>query len=243
MPEKFNLDEYEPVKSRKQRFRTDNPTGVIIPAIVSDLGEATKAVVIRASIWRARDSYVAGEPPDSVGYSLSLAGGIGADATSWVENCEESAIGRALDNLGYIGSLRASREEMAQADRHADLLADHSATKRAIPKPQHAPVTHAPDEESAPHTDLMPPDPDRVVASGPKGQITASQAVAAAAGIELDFGKYAGRTLGDLWMEDRPYLGWLSEKARDPNIASAAKALLHAMSSEKPKKQTQEVLA
>jgi len=33
---------------------------------------------------------------------------------SWVENCEESAVGRALDNAGYAGSLTCSQEEIKQ---------------------------------------------------------------------------------------------------------------------------------
>jgi hypothetical protein len=35
--------------------------------------------------------------------------------TSWTENCEESAIGRALDNAGYASS--PSREEMQKVER------------------------------------------------------------------------------------------------------------------------------
>jgi hypothetical protein len=44
--------------------------------------------------------------------------------SSWTENCEESAVGRALDNAGYSGNLKCSREEMEKADRMEKIKAD-----------------------------------------------------------------------------------------------------------------------
>jgi hypothetical protein len=40
-----------------------------------------------------------------------------ANKTSALENCETSAIGRALANMGLSGDQRASREEMAKVQR------------------------------------------------------------------------------------------------------------------------------
>ena len=123
------MDHYETVKRRKLRLRGDNPTAVIIPELVSSASDAERFVIFRAKIWLEREDYKKGTEPDSVGYSLSLAGGPGADSTSWTENCEESAVGRALDNLGYYGDKRiedpkCSKEEIAQAKHNKAVKED-----------------------------------------------------------------------------------------------------------------------
>ena len=123
------MDHYETVKRRKLRLREDHPNAVVIPELVSSATDAERFVIFRAKIWLEREDYKKGTEPDSVGYSLSLAGGAGADATSWTENCEESAIGRALDNLGYYGDKRVedpkcSKEEMQQAKHNKEIKAD-----------------------------------------------------------------------------------------------------------------------
>lgn len=125
------LPNYIRVKERKVRFRNDFPLGVIIPEMVSDLKDAMDYAIFRAGIWKEREDYLAGKKPDSVGWSLSVARGPKADATSWVENCEESATGRALDNLGYYGdkelaegveNLKCSEEEIEQARGNDETL-------------------------------------------------------------------------------------------------------------------------
>ena len=123
------MDHYETVKRRKLRLREDHPNAVVIPELVSSATDAERFVIFRAKIWLEREDYKKGTEPDSVGYSLSLAGGAGADSTSWTENCEESAIGRALDNLGYYGDKRVedpkcSKEEMKQAKHNKEVKTD-----------------------------------------------------------------------------------------------------------------------
>ena len=112
LSKQFNLEDYITVKQRKQMFYRDYPTGVIIPEIISDINKANEYVVIEASVWKERAYYQTGFPPDGKGMSLSRAGGGMADKFAWVENCEESAIGRALDNMGYAVEGKCSREEM-----------------------------------------------------------------------------------------------------------------------------------
>lgn len=56
---------------------------------------------------------------DGAGFSLSIAGGKGADKNAWVENAEESAVGRALDNMGYHSG-SASQEEMMKVQHMID---------------------------------------------------------------------------------------------------------------------------
>lgn len=117
---KFNPDNYTPVKVRKNQFWQDYPEGAIHVEPMSSPKDATEYVLLRASIWKDKVHMHQGFGPDGQGISLSIAGGDGADRTSWTENCEESAVGRALDNLGYNDG-KCSREEIVQAERHADI--------------------------------------------------------------------------------------------------------------------------
>jgi len=60
------------------------------------------------------------ESPKATGYAMEKAGQGYVNKTSHVENCETSAIGRALANMGLHGSKRPSREEMQKASKPAE---------------------------------------------------------------------------------------------------------------------------
>jgi hypothetical protein len=69
--------------------------------------------VIRAELW-LEDICIA------TGYAEEVRGAGNVNRTSHVENCETSAVGRALANAGYAGSdvnKRPSREEMSKVQR------------------------------------------------------------------------------------------------------------------------------
>jgi len=107
----YNPNDYETVDSRVKRFYTDHPGGRITTALVDMDGEPGRTRwVVRASIWRDR---IDGEP-DGTGLAFEVDGTGMANKTSALENCETSAVGRALANIGYSGDRRASREEMAK---------------------------------------------------------------------------------------------------------------------------------
>lgn len=116
----FNLADYETVDSRIKRFYGDYPTGRIVTHLVDSAGEVGKTRwVVRAEIWRApfydEEFDIPAPAPDATGYAFENDGEGMANRTSALENCETSAIGRALANLGYSGDRRASREEMTKA--------------------------------------------------------------------------------------------------------------------------------
>lgn len=116
----FNLADYETVDSRIHKFYTDNPTGRIITDLVESAGEVGKTRwVVKASVWRSpfydRDMTLPASVPDGTGWAFENDGEGMANRTSALENCETSAIGRALANIGYSGDKRASREEMKKA--------------------------------------------------------------------------------------------------------------------------------
>jgi hypothetical protein len=107
----FNLDDYEPVAARHTRWLADHPNGRTITHMISVPG--ADVCVIRAELW-LDDVCVA------TGYAEEVRGAGNVNRTSHVENCETSAVGRALANAGYAGSdvnKRPSREEMSKVQR------------------------------------------------------------------------------------------------------------------------------
>jgi hypothetical protein len=107
----FNLDDYEPVAARHARWLVDHPNGRTITHMISAPG--ADICVIRAELW-LEDICIA------TGYAEEVRGSGNVNRTSHVENCETSAVGRALANAGYAGSdvnKRPSREEMSKVQR------------------------------------------------------------------------------------------------------------------------------
>lgn len=110
---RFNPDDYIDVQERIVAFWEANPDGAIRTELASPASSFTE-VVFRAEIYKHRDH----AHPDSVGYAAEKPGN-GANQTSWHENCETSAIGRALANMGAAKSRkdRPSRQEMEKVNR------------------------------------------------------------------------------------------------------------------------------
>ena len=105
----FNLDDYEPVAARHARWLAQNPNGRTITHMVSEAG--ADICVIRAELWLENVCI-------ATGYAEEVRGAGNVNRTSHVENCETSAVGRALANAGMAGSdvnKRPSREEMSKA--------------------------------------------------------------------------------------------------------------------------------
>ena len=107
---KFNLNEYETVDERIQRFYRDNAGGRIETQLLDHDGEHGKTRwVVRAEVYKADSERASG-----VGHAFELDGQGMANKTSALENAETSAVGRALAQAGYSGSRRTTREEMAK---------------------------------------------------------------------------------------------------------------------------------
>lgn len=109
---KFDLASYETVDERLRRFWSDNPNARIATDLVRVDGEVGKTRwVTRAEVYKD----AASEVPTGTGYAFEVDGQGMANQGSALENCETSAIGRALANAGYSGNKRANRMEMAKA--------------------------------------------------------------------------------------------------------------------------------
>lgn len=117
------LDDYEPVEARLARFWQDHPDGRVITELVH---MSDGVFIVKAHIYRD------GPVVDATGYAREEIQQSGVNRTSALENCETSAIGRALANLGYAAKgPRPSREEMtkvAQADQ-SSLDSEEGRTK------------------------------------------------------------------------------------------------------------------
>ena len=104
----FNLADYEPVEVRLEKFIKDYPAFRISTEL--EVVEATRYIV-KAYLFKNAEDSVAW----ATGYAEETVTSRGVNQTSAVENCETSAIGRALANAGYAPKgKRPSREEMTK---------------------------------------------------------------------------------------------------------------------------------
>ena len=114
----FNLDNYETVAARLDRWLNDFTGDGAVPRtkVVTDLVHySDNRCVFRAELY-VDDKLVA------TGWAEETRGEGMVNRTSHLENCESSAVGRALANAGLSGSdpaKRPSREEMEKVQRHS----------------------------------------------------------------------------------------------------------------------------
>ena len=108
----FNLENYEDVDTRIHAFYARYEDGSILTELISN-DEEKGIVVFKAVAFR---TYV-DTAPSAVGYARGARKDRGVDRDFWFENCETSAIGRCLANLGLSAKgKRASSLEMAKVN-------------------------------------------------------------------------------------------------------------------------------
>jgi hypothetical protein len=104
----FNLADYETVEVRLEKFIKDYPDF----RVATELEVCDKdRYVVKAYLYKVATESVAW----TTGYAEEKVTDRGVNSTSALENCETSAIGRALANAGYAAKgKRPSREEMSK---------------------------------------------------------------------------------------------------------------------------------
>ena len=132
----FDLSSYEPVAERLDRWLNAKLAGYeastndyprVLTRMISEPG--ADICVIRAELWL-------GEQLIATGYAEEVRNSGNVNRTSHVENCETSAIGRALANCGMAGSdmsKRPSREEMSKVQRTSNGPAVERGTDTRMP--------------------------------------------------------------------------------------------------------------
>jgi hypothetical protein len=119
----FNLEDYETVEERLVKFWKEHPDGRIETTLVES---TLQRFIVKAAVYRTEVDASAW----TTGYAEETVSTRGVNSTSALENCETSAIGRALANAGYVTKgKRPSREEMskvkaAEPKPFAEKLAD-----------------------------------------------------------------------------------------------------------------------
>jgi len=120
----FNLADYEPVEVRLEKFIKDYPDFRISTEL--EVVEATRYIV-KAYLFKTSQDSIAW----ATGYAEETVSSRGVNQTSALENCETSAIGRALANAGYAPKgKRPSREEMSKVAPNHPVL---KVVKQEVP--------------------------------------------------------------------------------------------------------------
>jgi len=119
----FNLDDYETVEERLVKFWKEHESGRIITTLISG---TSSQFIVRAELYKDGSELIW-----ATGLAEETVQGRGVNSTSALENCETSAIGRALANAGYATKgKRASREEMTKValkSKTDDVIAETKA--------------------------------------------------------------------------------------------------------------------
>jgi len=137
----FDLSDYQPVEDRLLLFWKDHPDGRIDTRLVE--ASATRFIV-QAYIYRTE----ADQHPWTSGLAEETVSGRGVNATSALENCETSAIGRCLATAGYATKgKRPSREEMAKVAAKQAVVTSIAEVKAKMKETteQYVPVAKADD--------------------------------------------------------------------------------------------------
>jgi hypothetical protein len=141
----FNPNEYATVNERIAKFKAEYPEGSIQTEIVK---YENGLIVVKAYAFRDREDI-----HPSTGHAQEVEGSSYINKTSALENCETSAVGRALAFLGFeVKKAIASREEVEKARRREEALKQSGdrtdktitgldrSTPQAYQKPEFDPV-------------------------------------------------------------------------------------------------------
>lgn len=130
---KIRGKEYAPVTERVKAFRQLYPEGTILTELIED----------RDGVCTFKASVVIGDLVLATGYAQEEQTNNGVNKTSYIENCETSAVGRALGFLGIgINTAIASAEEVDSAIKRQTIDPVKAKALTAELKAQGVPVEY-----------------------------------------------------------------------------------------------------
>lgn len=135
----FNLNDYITVDERIDQFWAEHKDDGAITTELIWVADNGQSVAIRATVEIAGRVVATGIAQEDRGPN-------GANKTSWWENAETSAIGRALANYGMsLSKARPSREEMQKVQR-----GEQTPPSRPAPRQEPRPLRPSALAEDAP---------------------------------------------------------------------------------------------
>ena len=148
----FNLDDYETVETRLEKFWAKYPLGRTETKLIKyDGGQYI--------VWSAIYRDISDSVPFATGLAEETVQGRGVNSTSALENAETSSLGRSLANGGFAAKgKRASAEEMSKvaAKTAAQNAIEEAKAKMANTSKEYVPVAKEDDpwtiREAAPAT-------------------------------------------------------------------------------------------
>ena len=140
----FNLADYETVESRLEKWWKDYPDG----RVGTKIEQATDTrYIVSAELYKTE----ADAKACATGLASESISDRGVNSTSALENCETSAIGRALANAGYAAKgKRASREEMSKVEQFKPKYGRPGSKSAAMEMALHIVDTQSKDNSNEP---------------------------------------------------------------------------------------------
>lgn len=121
-----SVKQYAEVNQRIKAFRMVNPNGCISTQIISMENDS---VLMKAEVRDEFNNLI------GTGYAQEVKGASYINSTSYIENCETSAVGRALGMCGFgIDTSIASYEEVQNAIKQQEELKQQAPIELATPK-------------------------------------------------------------------------------------------------------------
>lgn len=116
MAGKFDLEAYETVELRLRRLYSKFPEARVLTDMVY---RDERSFIVKAEVYLNSDDI----SPTATGYAEEIVGASPVNKTSALENCETSAIGRAISNSSLcldapVGA-RPSQQEMQKVERYS----------------------------------------------------------------------------------------------------------------------------
>jgi hypothetical protein len=115
MAGKFDLENYETVELRLRRLYTEYPAARVLTDLVF---HDERRFIVKAEVYLTIDDL----SPVATGYAEEIVGASPVNRTSALENCETSAVGRAISNsvlcLKAPEGKRPSQQEMEKVQRY-----------------------------------------------------------------------------------------------------------------------------